>query len=94
MIKFENIKGLGVSVKELADKKINPILSLKEEVHIYNDTRCSEAQFAHFLNTSEFKYIFSPATVIFALDISGGQICLYFPENGLIFIVSLSNIGN
>ena len=50
-----NIRGLGVSVKELAKR----ILNLKADVHIMIDTRCSEAQFNHFLNTSKFKYMLS-----------------------------------
>ena len=54
-----NVRGLGVSVKELADKKINRILNLKADVHILIDTRCSEAQFNHFLNMSKFKYMLS-----------------------------------
>ena len=53
------MRGLGVSVKELADKKINQVLNLKADVHILIDTRCSEAQFAHFLNISKFKYMLS-----------------------------------
>ena len=54
-----NVRGLGCSIKELADKKINRILNLKADIHILIDTRCSEAQFNHFMNTSKFKYLLS-----------------------------------
>ena len=57
-----NIRGLGISIKELADKKINRILNLKADIHILIDTRCSEAQFNHFMNTSKFKYLLSNFT--------------------------------
>ena len=54
-----NIRGLGVSVKDLPDRKISRILNLKAEVHVLIDTRCTESQFLHFLNISKFKYLLS-----------------------------------
>ena len=54
-----NVRGLGCSTKDLADKKINRILNLKADIHILIDTRCSEAQFNHFMNSSKFKYLLS-----------------------------------
>ena len=72
-----NIRGLGVSVKELADKKINRILNLKADVHILIDTRCSEAQFNHFLNTSKFKYMLSSFSHFGTYTKSKGIIVLF-----------------
>ena len=72
-----NIRGLGVSVKELADKKINRILNLKADVHILIDTRCSEAQFNQFLNTSKFKYMLSDFMHFGTYTKSKGIIVLY-----------------
>ena len=76
-----NIRGLGVSVKELADKKINRILNLKADVHILIDTRCSEAQFNQFLNTSKFKYMLSNFTHFGTYTKSKGIIVLYNKKN-------------
>ena len=76
-----NIRGLGVSVKELADKKINRILNLKADIHILIDTRCSEAQFNHFMNTSKFKYMLSNFTHFGSYTKSKGIIVLYNKTN-------------
>merc|ERR1711891_74974 len=72
-----NIRGLGVSIKELADKKINRILNLKADIHILIDTRCSEAQFNHFMNTSKFKYLLSNFQHFGSYTKSKGIIVLY-----------------
>ena len=76
-ITCNNIRGLGVSVKELADKKINRILNLKADVHILIDTRCSEAQFNNFLNMSKFKYMLSNFSHFGTYNKSKGIIVLY-----------------
>ena len=76
-----NIRGLGVSVKELADKKINRILNLKADIHILIDMRCSEDQFNHFMNTSKFKYMLSNFTHFGSYTKSKGIIVLYNKKN-------------
>ena len=43
-----NLQGLGITVDELKDKKINGILTLKADVHILIDSRCSEDKFNQF----------------------------------------------
>ena len=73
-----NLRGLGVSVKELADKKINRVLNLKAEVHVLIDTRCSEAQFSHFLNISKFKYLLSSFSHFDTYTKSKGIIVLFY----------------
>ena len=54
-----NLRGLGITVKDLADKKINRILNLSAEIHILIDTRCNKEEFNNFLNKSKFKYMLS-----------------------------------
>ena len=83
-----NIRGLGVSVKELADKKINRILNLKADVHILIDTRCSEAQFNHFMNTSKFKYMLSNFTHFGSYTKSKGIIVLYNKKSAKLIILN------
>ena len=84
-----NIRGLGVSVKELADKKINRILNLKADVHILINTRCSEAQFNHFLNTSKFKYVLSNFSHFGTYTKYKGIIVLYNKKNAKLIILNL-----
>ena len=54
-----NLRGLGVIVDDLTDKKINRILTLKADVHILIDSQCSEDKFNNFLNKSKYKYMMS-----------------------------------
>ena len=54
-----NLRGLGITVDELADKKINRILNLTAEIHILIDTRCDEENFKNFLTPNKFKYVLS-----------------------------------
>ena len=54
-----NLRGMGITVEDLADKKINRILNLTADIHILLDTRCTEAQIDQFLSTSKFKYLLS-----------------------------------
>ena len=83
-----NIRGLGVSIKELADKKINRILNLNADIHILIDTRCSEAQFNHFMNTSKFKYMLSNFTHFGSYTKSKGIIVLYNKKNAKLIILN------
>ena len=54
-----NLWGMGITVEDLADKKIKRILNLTADIHILLDTRCTEVQIDHFLSTSSFKYSLS-----------------------------------
>ena len=54
-----NLRGLGITVKDLANKEINRILHLSAEIHILIDTRCDKEEFNNFLNKSKFKYMLS-----------------------------------
>ena len=72
-----NLRGLGTSVVDLADKKINRILNLTADVHILLDTRCTESQIEHFLNTSRFKYLLSNFDKVGSYTKSKGIIILY-----------------
>ena len=43
-----NLRGLGITVKDLADKKTDRILNLSAEIHILIDTRCDKEEFNNF----------------------------------------------
>ena len=43
-----NLQGLGITVDDLADKKINRVLNLTAEIHILIDKRCTEENFEKF----------------------------------------------
>ena len=88
-ITCNNIQGLGVSIKELADKKINRILNLKADIHILIDTRCSEAQFNHFMNTSKFKYLLSNFSHFGSYTQTKGIIVLHNKKNAKFTILNL-----
>ena len=72
-----NLRGLGITVEDLADKKINRILNLTADIHILLDTRCTEGQIDHFLNTSRFKYLLSNFDKVGSYTKSKGIIILF-----------------
>ena len=72
-----NLRGMGITVEDLADKKINRILNLTADIHILLDTRCTEAQIDQFLSTSKFKYLLSNFEKIGTYTKSKGIIILY-----------------
>ena len=72
-----NLRGLGITVKNLADKKINRILNLSAEIHILIDTRCNKEEFNNFLNKSKFKYMLSNFKHEGSYTESKGVIILY-----------------
>ena len=76
-----NLRGMGITVEDLADKKINRILNLTADIHILLDTRCTEAQIDQFLSTSKFKYLLSNFEKIGTYTKSKGIIILYNKKN-------------
>ena len=51
-------------------------MNLKAEIHVLIDTRCTESQLSHFLNTSKFRYILSSYKVFGTYTKSKGIIVL------------------
>ena len=85
-----NFRGLGVTV---ADKKINWILTLKADVHILIDSRCSEDKFNHFLNTSKYKYMMSNYKHVGSYNKSKGVIVLYIKNKTKVDDVAIIQDG-
>ena len=88
-----NLRGLGLSVKDLADKKINRILNLSAEIHILIDTRCNKDDFCNFLDKSKFKYLLSNYKHVGTYTNSKGVVILYNNKKVKIDDVSIIEDG-
>ena len=89
-----NLRGLGFTVKNLADKKISRILTLKVDVHIIIDSRCSEDKFYNFLNTSQHKYMLSNFKHLGSYTNNRGVIVLYNKNKVKINDFHINQAGN
>ena len=70
-----NLRGLGITVDDLADKKINRILNLTAEIHILIYTRCDEENFKTCLRKVNLNICYQTLNILEVTPNQGELLC-------------------